>query len=223
MGDPLSISTSVITVLGAGISVSKAITTVIQAYNEAPVAITALSNEITELVFVLKDVRSRALPETSLSHLAAVLARADAKLEELRQFVASLGVVDTAGRWRRKLERVKWTEKKNRAQELKRELYDIKDDMVLLLSTGILYALSSGYIGKALKPNYYCRYQVYKANSTVSLISQRLEATLLRDKQHHDKTSKQLVNYGPKFTELLEKVEPIHQMVCIAVAIPING
>ncbi|CZR57766.1 uncharacterized protein PAC_07655 [Phialocephala subalpina] len=194
MSDPLSISASVLAVLGTAISISKAITAMIQAYDEAPVEIAALRNEIIDLAFVLEQVRSRALHEYSVSRLATLLARADTKFEELRQFVASLGVIGTAGKWRRNFERVKWTEKKRKAQELKSELYHVKDNMMLFLCTGILY-------------------QVHKTDANLGLISQSLEATALRDKNHCNETSNKMIHYGLQLSELLKKVEPIQKMI----------
>ena len=138
MTDPLSVSASVVAVLGAGISVSNAIKTVIQGYREAPVAITALSNEVSDLIVVLQEVRDRNLDGVTAGSLAAALSRAEAKLEELRVFVQGLGVVDSVGKWRRTYERATWGKKKERAQELKSGLRDVKVDVVLLLSSGIL-------------------------------------------------------------------------------------
>ena len=83
MSEPLGVSASVIAVLGAGISIGRALNTVIQGYREAPKAITALSNEVSDLVLVLDEVRSRSIENnagTTSSNIAAAIARADTKL-----------------------------------------------------------------------------------------------------------------------------------------------
>jgi hypothetical protein len=65
MADPLSLSTSIIAVLGTSISVAKTLNTLIQGYREAPTAITALSNEVSDLVLVLSEIKNRNLDEAS--------------------------------------------------------------------------------------------------------------------------------------------------------------
>lgn len=97
-----------------------------------------MSNEVSDLIVVLQEVRNRNLGDAPGGSLAAVLGRADVRLGELKMYVEGLGVVDPPGSWRRTYERVRWAEKKKRAQELKSGLRDVKGDIVLLLSSGIL-------------------------------------------------------------------------------------
>jgi hypothetical protein len=91
---PLSLSASIIAVLSASISVAKTLNTLIQGYREAPIAITALSNEVSDLVLVLSEIKNRSLDGVS-NGLRMVLGRADHKLGEVKTFVDGLGVIGT--------------------------------------------------------------------------------------------------------------------------------
>jgi hypothetical protein len=138
MADPLSFSASLLAVLSAGISVGKALNTLIQGYREAPAAITALSNEVSDLVLVLQEVRSRAATAINGSNLATAIGKADAKLEELSIFVESLGLATTDRTAKKAFDRARWVSKKKRARELKAGLKAVKNDIVLLLSASTL-------------------------------------------------------------------------------------
>ena len=138
MADPLSFSASLLAVLSAGISVGKAFNTLIQGYREAPAAITALSNEVSDLVLVLQEVRSRAATAIHGSNLAIAIGKADARLEELSIFVESLGLVTTDRTAKNTFDKARWVSRKKRARELKAGLKDVKNDIVLLLSASTL-------------------------------------------------------------------------------------
>ena len=120
--------------MGAGVSVSKALNTVIQGYREAPAAIIALSNEVSDLVIVLQEVRSRVESLVDGLNLTTTIRKAEAKLGELRGFVESLGVL-TAGRGtKNSFDKARWVARKKRARVLKEDLKDLKNDIILLLS-----------------------------------------------------------------------------------------
>jgi hypothetical protein len=106
MADPLSLSASIIAVLGTSISVAKTLNTLIRGYREAPTAITALSNEVSDLVLVLSEIKNRNLDEAS-EGLRTVLGTADHKLVELKTFVDGLGVIERGTGRQRTLERAK--------------------------------------------------------------------------------------------------------------------
>lgn len=133
MADPLSISASIIAVLGAGVSVSKALNTVIQGYREAPAAITALSNEVSDLVLVLQEVRSRVENLADGLNLTVAIRKADAKLGELRSFVESLGVLMVGTGTKNRFHKARWVARKKTARVLKQDLKDLKSDIILLL------------------------------------------------------------------------------------------
>jgi hypothetical protein len=63
------------------------------------------------------------------------------------------------------------------------------------------------------EPIGYCRSQVKQTETAADTISQKLEATTLRDDRYHHKTINHLIDHGHRFSELLEKVEPIQKMV----------
>jgi hypothetical protein len=140
MADPRSVSASIIAVLSACISVGKTLSTAIQWYREVPTVITALSNEISDSVLVLSEIGNRNLDET-MERLRTVLGRANDKLEELKTFMEGLGVLGVAGP-KRTLDRAKWVGKKKKAVDLKKELAEIKVDIVLLMNSGILQVAS---------------------------------------------------------------------------------
>ena len=137
MPDPLSVSASLVAIVGAGISVGKTLEALIRDYRETPVAVTALSNEVSDLVLVLTEVRAvvdQNAGQTVQTTLVTVLERADAKLVLLKTFVDGL---DAAGKLDR-VERVKWTRKKKKAALLKKELAVIKGDLILLMGSRVL-------------------------------------------------------------------------------------
>jgi hypothetical protein len=115
-GGSTKLTSSLLAVLTSGISVGRALNTVIQGYREAPAAITALSNEVSDLVLVLQEVRSQVANVVDESILAAAIDKADAKLEELSNFVQSLGVPTTDRRTKKAFDRARRVGRKKRAR-----------------------------------------------------------------------------------------------------------
>jgi cob(I)alamin adenosyltransferase len=138
---------SVLTVLGSGMTAAKALNSLISEYRNAPAAILALSNQVSDLIILIQEVRDKSLGCDTTMKLSVVLDRADAKLQELNHFIKKAGVLDT-GRLsiskttRRRYEKLSWAASNNRkAQELKQDLQDVKLSIILLLSTATMYEL----------------------------------------------------------------------------------
>jgi len=89
MAESLSLSAFIIAVLGSSISVAKTLNTLIQGYGQAPAATTALSNEVSDLVLFLSEIKNRNLDEPS-EGLRTVLGKADHKLVELKCLLTAL-------------------------------------------------------------------------------------------------------------------------------------
>jgi hypothetical protein len=61
MADPLSATGFIVVIIGATASISKTLKRLIQGYHEAPVAIVAFFNEISDLGLVLQGVETRCI------------------------------------------------------------------------------------------------------------------------------------------------------------------
>jgi hypothetical protein len=139
MTDPLSISVSVLAVLGSGISVANTLKSVISKYKNAPAAILALSNELSDLLLIIQEVKGQSLSLTTATNLSSILGRADSKLRELDEFLKSVGVLGTAKVARRRYEKLSWAGKNSKkAEEFKQDLQDVKINIILLLSTATM-------------------------------------------------------------------------------------
>lgn len=138
MSDPFSVSVSVLTVLGAGISVSKALKTIIQNYKDAPSEIIALSKEVEDVTLILREINNQQAPLVSGASLDLILSRADGKLAELKDFTAKLGVLHTNGTAKRTFEKLKWTNMKEKSRELLTALRDVKINLGLVMDNSNL-------------------------------------------------------------------------------------
>jgi Fungal N-terminal domain of STAND proteins len=140
MADPFSISVSILTVLGSGMTVAKTLNSLISGYKTAPAAILALSNEVSDLILLVQEIRDRGLGGETAAKLSIFLDRAESKLKEVQLFVESVGVLGASKPNRMRYEKLSWAAKKSRkADELKRDLHDVKLSIILVLSTATMY------------------------------------------------------------------------------------
>ncbi|KAF7870418.1 hypothetical protein EAF04_004163 [Stromatinia cepivora] len=190
--DPFSVSVSVLTVIGACVSISKALNTTIQNYKDAPSGIAALSKEVEDVTLILREVNNQQLSPVSGSSLDVVIInRADGKLAELKDFIAKLGVLHTHGRPRRSFEKLKWTKSKEKSRELLTTLRDVKINLGLLINNS---ALSQGI----------------QIQSSVDTVSNDISSLSLTNESQHDAISRHLSHHN---RQLVEKSRDLNALV----------
>ena len=142
MADPLSIAASIITVIGAADSIGRTLGKITSAKN-APAAIHALQNEISDVRIVLGDVdiftstsgEDLTGPTFSstkcLEHLAVLTDRAKSKIAELDQIVHRRLIRCHPVTGVTHLSRVEWLKVRGVVEELHRNLRPTRQDMAL--------------------------------------------------------------------------------------------
>ena len=141
MADPLSITTSIIAVIGAAETVGKTLNRIRDMTN-APDEILALSNEISDLTVVLKHVETYATaadravtsPE-HLEHISVLAKRAQSRLSQLEQIMHKHLSEPAAASWRSSLSRFRWACLKTKINGLRVDLRDIKLSIIVQIST----------------------------------------------------------------------------------------
>ena len=141
MADPLSITTSIIAVIGAAETVGKTLNRIRDMTN-APDEILALSNEISDLTVVLKHVETYATaadravtsPE-HLEHILVLAKRAQSRLAQLERVMHKYLPGPVAASWRSSLSRFRWACLKTKINGLRVDLRDIKLSIIVQIGT----------------------------------------------------------------------------------------
>ena len=137
MADPLSITASVIAVIGAADGVKKTLAKIQNLVN-APKKLLALINEVSDLTLVLGNIESlvgmiterKQSNEKALQHMETLVKRAKDRLLELDQLIHYhlLKPDSTPGNIR--LSKREWTTAKHIIEEFRRSLRDMRLDLV---------------------------------------------------------------------------------------------
>lgn len=131
--DPLSVTASILAVLGAGGEVGKACKKIID-LRDAPDALIALNNEVTDLHILVRDVddilrqHSRISETDALPSVISALKRVKATLLRLESLIA-YELTTPSGSNGRRLDRSVWLRAESKVQKLKD---DIRADRVAL-------------------------------------------------------------------------------------------
>ena len=150
MADPLSVTASVIAIMGAAEGVSKALARIKEIKN-APSELLALMNEFADLRVVLGDVernirnaqRSK-LPERELAHLSTIANKAKDQLLELDQLFHYRLVKPNASQF--KISRREWARAKATIKRFRNSLRDVRLDILTQMAviSSYVYPLSQG-------------------------------------------------------------------------------
>ena len=137
MADPLSITASVIAVVGAVDSVNKTLVRIKNLVN-APRNLLALMNEVSDLALVLNDVESfvrqtaerRQSHEDKLRHMELLINRAKNRLLELEHLIHYRLLKPDSTPNKIRLSRREWVAAKNIIEDFRRSLRDMRIDIV---------------------------------------------------------------------------------------------
>lgn len=135
MADPLSITASIITVVGAANAVAKGLRR-LKAAKDAPEGLQDLILDVAQIEMVLNGVKSAVLSSGSPSiELATLIEEAGSKLLELRSLIEytlkKAGGSDKVDRWQ-------WLRKGNEVERLRNQLGTIRLNLVALTSSANL-------------------------------------------------------------------------------------
>ncbi|KAJ8067120.1 hypothetical protein OCU04_004495 [Sclerotinia nivalis] len=224
MSDPFSVSVSVLTVIGACVSISKALNTIIQNYKDAPSEITALSKEVEDDTLILREINNQQLSPISGSSLNVIISRADGKLAELKDFIAKLGVLHTNGRPQRSFEKLKWTKSKEKSRELLTALRDVKINLGLLINNSTLWVhrsisvfrpfvvIKNAPLLQSLKNRLRITFNIFRVlkknsqgiqtQSSVDMVSNDISSLSLTNKSQHDAISTHLDHQNRQLVEI---------------------
>jgi predicted nucleic acid-binding Zn-ribbon protein len=131
MGDPVGLTASILTLLGAAAQLGKLINSI----HNAPAELLALSNEVNDLSIVyreLENVRAR-WPEAN-ENLLQTLRRANEKIAALQQLVD-----DSTSKGSSAMGRISWVmRKKGKIQKTQQELREVRSHLDTLIATNNL-------------------------------------------------------------------------------------
>lgn len=132
MADPLSVTASIIAVVGAAQAVTKGLRH-LKAAKDAPEGLQDLVLDVAQLEMVLNCVKSSVLSSDSPPiEVATLLGEAGSKLLELRSLIeytlTKAGVSDKVDRWQ-------WLRKGNEVERLRNQLGTIRLNLVALTSS----------------------------------------------------------------------------------------
>ena len=135
MADPLSVTASIIAVIGAADAVAKGLRR-LKAAKDAPKGLQDLILDVAQIEMVLNGVKSVVLNSGSpLIELATLIEESGSKLLELRSLIeytlTKAGVSDKVDRWQ-------WLRKGNEVERLRNQLGTIRLNLVTLTSSANL-------------------------------------------------------------------------------------
>ena len=136
MADPLSITASVIAVLGAADGANKALTRIKNLAN-APRKLLDLINEVSDLTLVLDSIETfvkktderKQANEEHLQHMKTLMDRAKTRLLELDQLIHYHLLKPDSTPQRIKVSKRKWALAKDTIEEFRRSLRDMRMDL----------------------------------------------------------------------------------------------
>ncbi len=135
MADPLSVTASIIAVVGAADEVTRGLR-LLKAAKDAPESLKDLLEDLTQLEMVLNGIKSGVLsPGNPPVELASLIREAGSKLLELRSLIeytlTKAGFSDKIDRWQ-------WLRKGNEIERLRNQLGTIRLNLVALTSSANL-------------------------------------------------------------------------------------
>ena len=133
MADPLSITASIIAVVGAAEGVTKTLAK-IKSIRNAPDELLALINEVSDLRIILSDMQNYLTQNTQrpqisqeeLQNISTLINRAKKKLLELDQLIQYRLVKPESNSHQIKVFRREWLRAKNTIEKFRQSLRDIK-------------------------------------------------------------------------------------------------
>ena len=136
MADPLSVTASIIAVVGAADAVAKGLRR-LKAVKDAPEGLQNLILDVAQIEMVLNGIKSVVLNSGSPPiELATLIEEAGSKLLELRSLIeytlTKAGVSDKVDRWQ-------WLRKGNEVERLRNQLGTIRLNLVALTSSANLW------------------------------------------------------------------------------------
>ncbi len=135
MADPLSVTASIIAVIGVAGEVAKGLRR-LKAAKDAPEGLQDLLEDFAQLEMVLNGIKSAVLsPGRPPVELATLIREAGSKLLELRSLIectlTKVGVSDQVNRWQ-------WLRKGNEVERLRNQLGTIRLNLVAVTSSANL-------------------------------------------------------------------------------------
>ena len=136
MADPLSITASVIAVVGAAEGVGKTLTKIKNIRN-APSELFALINEVSDLRIILTDIDSylsqaitRTQPLDQLQHMTTLLQRAKDRLLQLDELIQYRLIKTDSTLERIKVSRHKWATARDTIESYRQSLRDVRLNII---------------------------------------------------------------------------------------------
>jgi len=162
MGDPLSLTASVVAVATVAAQIAGALAELRRLCKQLPGRLHALSNEVSDIEVVLFQVdkvieerSSSPIPTAETDHttIPQLLKNAEAKLNELKSIIDSLAVssrrnnvaIFRAGLWRKEQSRV---------QALQEDIKAIKSSLNVILGASNSYDCPSNHLSKEYAPQF---------------------------------------------------------------------
>ena len=133
MADPLSITASIIAVVGAAEGVTKTLAK-IKSIRNAPDELLALINEVSDLKLIISDIQNHIviqraqIPQTELQNISTLIKRAKDKLLELDQLIQYRLVKPESDQI--KVSRREWLRAKAVIERFRQDLRDIRLNII---------------------------------------------------------------------------------------------
>jgi hypothetical protein len=134
--DPLSLTASLIAIIGLTTTAAKTMHRLIVSMRQAPDVVLALSNELSDLALVLLEVKhvedSSSLPQESRERLALLLSRTQLKVEEVETLASRLSEASSASLL--SFTRLTWREGRAKAGALQKDLRLARSNIAAILA-----------------------------------------------------------------------------------------
>ena len=139
MADPLSLTASIIAVIGAVEVVAKTLKK-ISSIRNAPNELLALVNEISDFRIILSDVENHnvknteSVPQQQLQHMSILLNRAKDQLLQLDELVQNRLIKPNSTLANVKVSRLNWSKASGTIEEFRKRLKDVRMNLIALLA-----------------------------------------------------------------------------------------
>jgi hypothetical protein len=152
--DPLSVTASVIAILGAAATIAKQLNLLRTTLSHASSSLCSLTNEISDLRVVLGACETAigelySNPDLSQRRSRVPLSDLDQILGRIRESLAELGAIltscmpacspDTSSKQSIRAAKLKWVREKSNAQRLQNHVRESKQDLLVLLESHSVY------------------------------------------------------------------------------------